>query len=257
MIVLDREQEELLILLVEAFRNVPRDRRQEFYMMHPEHMYDGILVHPGLSGGKVQARPMDVDILARSGMVHISSRDEHQHPQSFEPTPEGNKYYSNVKQKQGEPLARTEEAVRQHLLDPGFQARYPSAYGKWSEAERLLGATSTQEQLTTVGHLCREAMQMFAEQLHLKHVGPSGEDLAKTKNRIRAVVVQLRPRVGAKIAALLDALVHYWEAVNGVVQRQEHGLSKDSSLVLDDGRRVVLHTAVVMLELDRTTGTSR
>lgn len=56
--------------------------------------------------------------------------------------------------------------------------------------------------------------------------------------------------MGSRHAGLLEALVAYWCAVNGIVQRQEQQKSGDE-LTWEDGRRVVLYTALVMSECDR------
>lgn len=53
-------------------------------------------------------------------------------------------------------------------------------------------------------------------------------------------------------ADLLEAVAAYWSAVNGVVQRQEHGEQKGGEeLTWEDGQRVVYHTATVMVESER------
>lgn len=51
---------------------------------------------------------------------------------------------------------------------------------------------------------------------------------------------------------MLDALLVYWGAVNDLIQRQEHGATKEGeALRWEDGRQVVFQTAVVMFEIAR------
>lgn len=50
----------------------------------------------------------------------------------------------------------------------------------------------------------------------------------------------------------MEALLAYWGTVSDLVQRQEHGGQKEGEpLEWEDARRAVLHTAVVMFEVDR------
>jgi hypothetical protein len=88
------------------------------------------------------------------------------------------------------------------------------------------------------------------------HQPPGVEsDPAKTNNRLRAVVEVRRERIGARKSDLLDALIAYQEAVNGIVQRQEHGDQKsDDPLTWEDARAAVFQTSLLMFEFDRILG---
>jgi hypothetical protein len=143
--------------------------------------------------------------------------------------------------------------LRNVALDAdALQRSYPEAHRKWADAAERLSRSDSQQQLTTIGHLCREAIQEFATALVEQHRPPGvDQDKAHDINRIQAVLDQHRSALGTT-AALLDAFVSYWRAVSGLVQRQEHGAQKEGRpLVWEDGRRVVFQTAVVMFEIDR------
>jgi hypothetical protein len=131
------------------------------------------------------------------------------------------------------------------------QEKYPAAHAKLAEADALLWSDFGDRSLSTIGHLCREAMQLFAAALTREiEVSVVESDPARTKNRIMAVVDRVSGQLGTRERDLLLASIDYWSAVNGIVQRQEHG-SQASERALDwvDARRVVFHTAIVMLEI--------
>jgi len=93
----------------------------------------------------------------------------------------------------------------------------------------------------------------FADLLAKRFFVSAPQDRAKTIVRIKAVIEHLRPQLGEKTSDFLEALIAYWETVNGLVQRLEHAVSYEgsSSLTLDDSRRVVFQTALVFYELDQ------
>jgi hypothetical protein len=68
-----------------------------------------------------------------------------------------------------------------------------------------------------------------------------------------AVVRSRVDKLGEKRSQLLVSMADYWEAVVDLIQRQEHGGSKESeALTWQDGRRVAFHTAAVMFEFATT-----
>ena len=144
--------------------------------------------------------------------------------------------------------------IRNYLAAERFQQNYPKAYKKWADAERMLWASETGHQLTTIGHLCREAMQEFVTVL-VQQCQPLDveDDKALTVKRLKAVLGLKAKQLGKTERPFLDALLVYWENVTNLVQRQEHGAQKEGrSLVWEDGRRVVFQTAIVMFEFDRS-----
>ena len=134
-----------------------------------------------------------------------------------------------------------------------FQQKYAAAYEKWAQAEAMLWASDSESQLTTIGHLCREALQEFASKLVTLYQLPSDDKgKALTVARLKAVINARISQLGNTEKEFLDALLVYWGTVNDMIQRQEHGGQKEGQpLIWEDGRRVVFQTAVVMFEVDR------
>ncbi len=179
----------------------------------------------------------------------------------FYVTPNGHKYYRELKQRSGQSVERTESYVKNFLNAEQFRKNYPQAYEKWLQAEENLWVEDWETQLTKIGHDCREAIQKFAETLinryQLQHKYP---DQNKDIGRIKAVIEQRKEKLSQKekkfldsLLEYLDSLLEYWKALSGLVQRQEHGIQDvNESLTWEDGRRVVFQTAIVMFEVDRS-----
>jgi hypothetical protein len=175
---------------------------------------------------------------------------------SFVVTPQGSSFYEEMQHRSGAPTQQVEEEPKRYLEADAFQRSYPEAYRKWAEAAELLWASDSQQQLTTIGHLCREAIQAFATGLVDRYQSPGvATDKAGDVARIRAVLDQHKPRLGKTTAPFPDALLAYWGTVSDLVQRQVHGAQKEGGqVILEDVRRVLFHTAIVMYEVDRALG---
>lgn len=245
-IFLESEQDILLIALVEASRRQPRDQRQKFLFVQSitDSTILGLDDYPNPYIG-------DVEALARVGLLNLSYGSKG--TPNFDVTPLGFRYYEHLMQSRGQAAERIEENVLRYLEFSGFEKRHPDAFAKWRQAEELLWASDSQSQHTTIGHLCREAMQFFATSL-VEVTNPANVtgDITKTKNRMKAAVDQVRPNLSTKIAGLVDSMVGYWDALDGLVQRQEHGAQKEGeTLTWKDSRLLVFHTVLVMTEIDR------
>lgn len=245
-ILLEPEQEGLLCKFVEAERSVPRDQRGKFLAIGTR----GLFVHTMVGGIEIIGNITDAEILAEKGLLgkFLSSRGD----SLFYIMPEGFQYYRELKQV-GQLSERIEEEIRGYLGSDEFVEKYPAAFKKISEAERLLWESDSRSQFTTVGHLCREALQKFGEALVLKHKPPEVDpDKTHTANRISAVL-QSSPSLGSTEREFLKVLVDYWHSVSKLVQRQEHGSQREkSNLTWEDTRRVVFQTLIVMYEVDRS-----
>jgi hypothetical protein len=160
---------------------------------------------------------------------------------------------------QGQPLERLTHTVRQYVSADAFQRKHPTACSKWVDAETRLWVTDAASQFTTIGHLCREAVQAFTSDLiEQYHPADADPDPTRTIARLRSVLTLLAPLLGTTQKPFLDALVVYWGTVNDLVQRQEHGAQKECQpLVWEDARRVVFQTAVVMFEIHSTLARCR
>lgn len=249
-ILLEPKQKHLLIDLVEASRNVPEDKNFEIRVVQDRNIY--YLEHPGFTAGSVPVALSDLRLLAEHDLIDLS-------PGStagiwlVTVKPRGNGYYTQLKQEVNEPTERVESTIRQYLDSTHFRNSYPQAYRKWIEAESLLWQVEPQEVLTNIGLNCREAMQEFADVLiHRYNLSNAEPDKSKTFARLKLVISANSSKFGDKPSAFLDAIVVYWGTVIDLTQRQVHGSEKDGQpLILEDARRVVFQTLMVMYEIDR------
>ncbi len=252
-IILEEEQEELLINLVEIARNIPKEKRDKFMILHGDH--EDILIHPGnREAGKI-IYIGDIETLGRERLIYLSyaSKDT----PLFDITPLGFRYYEHLKQKKGLPIERLQSDIRHYIKDDTFQEQYPVAHQKWLDADKLLWQSDSEKQYTTIGHLCREAIQEFADSLSKKvNVVEAKENKSQDITKIRSILNFLSNRLGATEKPFLDALLNYWGTVHDLIQRQEHGGQKEGkSLRWEDARRVVFQTAIVMYEIDNAIKT--
>jgi len=253
---LEKEQEELLFSLVEAARSVRREQRQKFYASQELGKQLAVVQHLGLPGGSIDAYIGDIEILGRLLLLNVSHEE---FGLCFDVAPRGFQYYEQLKNLSGQSPKRVEDSLRNYFDTLRFQKMYSQAYQKWSEAESLLWGSDSQQQLTTIGHICREAMQEFVASC-VECFNPPGvdPDKAHTISRLKAVLNHCTQKFGKTEQSFLDALITYWDEVSELVQRQEHGAQKEGQqLIWEDGRRVVFQTAVVMFEVDRALSRSQ
>lgn len=161
-------------------------------------------------------------------------------------TPEGLRK-SRAAHREGE-VGRFEASLAEYIGAEAFRYRYASAFLKWSDAHQLLEMEPVRH-ATSIGHLCREAIQEFSDRLvFLYRLGPF--ETSKTKDKIRAVF-EAQPDTSPTVRRSIEALVAYWCTVSDLAQRQEHNSAKDGdALVADDSRRIVFQTMLVMREID-------
>jgi hypothetical protein len=249
-ILLEPEQKELLCVVVEAARNVPREERQQFFAFETIGTRLAHLQHPGLPKDFVGAYKGDIKTLANQGLLSLEYGSHG--TLRFDVSPLGFKYYEELKRSEAGPIERMETSASTHLDAFDFRSRYPAAHAKWVEAETLLWHGDTAAELTTIGHLARESLQLFASSLVESLKPPDVDpDVSHTVSRIRSVL-RTQPPPSAAESQFLDTLVAHWGNVSDLVQRQEHGAQKEKSpLVWEDARRVVFHSAIVMFEVDR------
>lgn len=248
---LDDVQKELLAKIIEAERSVADDKRGKFLATGHLGSPLTLFIHSG-GAPQVEGHLQDAEILASRGLLHQSYGSKGS-PQ-FWVTPEGNLYYENLRHSDA-PAETVEDHMRGHLSSQEFRKGYPDAFQKWSNAEKRLWSSDSLEHLSLIGHLCREAMQSFADRFVSLH-GPEKLDArqADTVKKIRAVLDGFGTELGKTEKAFLDALLAYWGCVSDLVQRQEHGAEREKeSLNWEDARRVVFQTLVVMYELDRAS----
>jgi hypothetical protein len=250
-ILLEPEQVSLLCRLIEAERSVPKGQRGKFIAAGSDQTSSAVFLYTAPGGIRVVGSTTDAEILAEKGLLGLTYSS--QGGRLFHITPEALEYYRGLMQA-SKPTEAVEEKMRSHLSSKHFERSYEAAYQKWSQAEALLWKSDSDKQYTSVGHLCREALQEFADALVSIHTPPNADsDKARTKSRIRAVVELRKNSLCSTERELLDRLVDYWHVVSDLVQRQEHGAQRDGApLTWEDARRVVFQTLVVMYEVDRS-----
>jgi hypothetical protein len=247
-IVLEDDQKALLAQIVEAERSVPKEKRGRFLVAQLIAEPFDTFIHPG--GPRLEGHFEDVEILAGAGLVTIGYTS--QGTPNFYVTPTGFRYYAHLKT-ETDPEDTVQNDIRRYVGSHLFQRDHPRSLAKWSQAERLLWGSDSTQQLTTVGHLCREAMQEFGDEvLALYSVPEPYPPKLHTVARLRAVVASRRPATSSTVAALFDALIGYWGAVADLAQRQEHGAEREAEdLRWEDARRLVFQTVTVFYEIHR------
>jgi hypothetical protein len=241
---LEPDQIALLNAVVEASRNVPRDQRGSFVFLELTQNGRTVVQHVGMEQMFVSFG----DLRALEDARLISLRWENDRVGKFDVTPAGIAAYEQIKAAAAKPLAVLKAQVTDYIQADRFRKDFGAAYERWKRAADLLWSADAPAQLSTIGHLCREAMQEYADRLlAITGVSAAVGEKAKTVARIRAVLHGL-PSSSRK--AFLDALLVYWGTLSDLVQRQEHAGEKEQEpLVWEDAQRVVFHTAVVMHEI--------
>lgn len=245
---LEVEQEQLLITLVEASRDVPRDQREFFF----SRSFGGDEIDGGGLASSIEVNLPDLEFLAECGLLRLKM-----HPDETQATltiaPKGIDRYEVIHRQAATPLQQVDARIQSYLESPAFRSACPAAFQRWREATELLWAPDSSDHLSAIGHKAREAMQEFGTALVARHRPPDANpDATKTLDRISTVLRMYKGGLGKRRLALLDALFDYWRATVDLVQRQEHGGQKEGEpLGWEDGRRVVFQTANVMVELHR------
>lgn len=245
------EQEQLLMVLVDASRSVPPERKTTFLLSHTHDRPLGSLVHPGLAGKPAEAHASDVEELAEKGL--LSLRQGARSELLFDVRPEGFRYYEQLRRRQGAGIERVERFVRMVLGSDRFRSLYPEAFERWSQAEALLWQQDAEAKVSTVGHTLREGIQQFATAL-VAHFSPPNVDqnLAHDLARVKSVLALVGDTIGKTTR---EALAAQWATTSKLVQRLEHGEQrKGEPLTWEDARRAVFLVAAAMVEADRATG---
>ena len=236
---LEPEQIELLVEMVEAEREIPREHRRWFLV--------NVLEGSFLEGPDHQRKVIAADLqeLTFAGYLRADIHD------NYTITPKGRAFYAEQQKQTGAPAERADAQIRRLLDGAAFRAAYPGAHDLWVQAEDLLWVADSENELTTVGHKAREAMQRFATEA-VERYKPENPDPDPTKvnKRIGVVIAKALPGMSDAVGKLLMALGDYSEATVNVIQRQEHGEQKvGAPLEWTDARRVVLSVALTMFEV--------
>lgn len=247
------EQRDLLCAMVEADRRVQREERQPFVYLKTAGGAN-LLHHRGFPEGDYATNDREVQGLRSEGFLTRVN------PGASSPNyvlrNEALVAYQAIKEAEGEPVEATEDEVHRFIEAGRLAERYPEAHSKWKSAAKVLWSPEAEDHLTKIGHDCREAMQAFATAL-VDEFKPDDVDTdpKKTKSRVRAVLLSLQQEddIGKTKRRYLEGLLGWWDKLNDLVQRQEHGAQREGEGVTwEDGRAVVFGTGLAMYEIDRT-----
>ncbi|MCW3026968.1 MAG: hypothetical protein JWN81_179 [Solirubrobacterales bacterium] len=159
---------------------------------------------------------------------------------------------------------RIDEYLRAYLEDERFRSAHPLAYGRWLVAWEMLWCADTRARVIAVAHRTPAAMQAFASSL-LERCTPLAMDphwpdlLADGSRRpdpldgLTSVADAYREQLGEDRSELLGGLLEHWRALLlGVRRHDDRSQPPAERLHWEDGRRLVLFTALVMVEFDRS-----
>lgn len=158
------EQKELLATLVEAALKVPRFEQQ--FLLTSFETDNEIASRDFIQGaglpGQVRVVGNDVWTLDQEGFldaqwnVNGSAR--------FTLSEAAFRYYEEfLRNRSEEPAVAIDEEVRRLLESSAFRERFGTAYDRLSGAEELLWQTNPKDDLTTIGHKLRDAIQQFCD----------------------------------------------------------------------------------------------
>lgn len=157
---------------------------------------------------------------------------------------------------------RIEEYLRSYLEDERFRSTHPLACGRWIVAWELLWCADSRAKVIAVGQRAREAIQAFGVSL-LEACTPLAMDArwpellterARRTGPLEAVIGVTEAygeELGHERSELLGGLLEHWRALSEELGGHEDG-SRPERLRWEDGRRLVLFTALVMVEVDRS-----
>jgi hypothetical protein len=160
--------------------------------------------------------------------------------------------------------ARIEDYLRRYLEHERFMSVHPLACGRWIVAWEMLWCADSRAKVIAVGRRAGDAMRAFSFSMHERCM-PLAMDshwpdvLADASQRpepldsLASITDAYGEQLGAGRSQLLQELFEPWRALGEKLQRHEQGSQPpDERLRWEDGRRLVLFTALVMVEFDRS-----
>jgi hypothetical protein len=247
---LEQEQIDLLFLLVETARSIPRDKRDKFHLI--EVSGESFLKHWALPNWSPDCYRGDIEILGTNGLLNLQMNSDGDY--IFDLLPEAFAYYQKLKGSQDQPAIAAEQSVRHYLLDQQFEKKYKPALDRWISAEKKLWSADSNKELTTIGLLCREAVQEFIDILVRFHGVPNIDpDKSHTIARLKSLIKHRSPSMSSAVSSFLESLLAYYGSLDDLIQRQVHGGSKEGQqLQWEDARRIVFQASIVMYEIERS-----
>ncbi|HEV2923990.1 MAG TPA: hypothetical protein VGW98_08145 [Solirubrobacteraceae bacterium] len=160
--------------------------------------------------------------------------------------------------------ARIEDYLRAYLEDQRFRSAHPLARGRWIVAWEMLWCADSHSKVIAVGQRAGDAMHAFSGSMlercmHFAMDSHRRDPLADGSQRpgpldgLASITDAYGEQLGAGRSQLLREMFEPWRALSGKLQLHEQGLRPPHErLRWEDGRRLVLFTALVMVEFDRS-----
>jgi len=153
-----------------------------------------------------------------------------------------------------------QDYLQSYLDQERFRSAYFTAHQRWQEASEMLYEGDSRDSVLAAAARAREAVEEFVGVLAEKHgeiPADQGSPVATCEcsfsERLSTLIESWRPQLGEARCALLGALLDYWCALNAELQCHLQGAEQvGGPLRWEDGRRVVVLTAVLMVEIDRS-----
>jgi hypothetical protein len=139
-----------------------------------------------------------------------------------------------------------------YIIDYLIQKKEISNFPKTSQLVIDIKKTyerSNNLELSTIGHKCRELLQIFAtEVIAYKKIEVSDTDITHTKNRISEILNTLK--IGKTKPKFIRSNYDYMDVLIDLVQRQEHAGTKENEvLIWNDARRIIIHCVMYIIDL--------
>lgn len=189
-------------------------------------------------GGKLGAAAVREMLKTRA---HNAGLDRRVHPQGIRD--------SGIKHRQ-DSREKVHRQIGPYVSTESFQSRYPDCYDRW-EAALDLQRAHPETNSRRIGLDCREAIQLFVDEaaaLHGLQLPNEGDVAADLRALLRAFTQD-----SEDLSRHSQALIAYWSAMYRLAHRQVHSDDRGAGELRPvDADRLIFHTLVVMLEIDRT-----
>ena len=159
---------------------------------------------------------------------------------------------------------RIEDYLRAYLEDQRFRSAHPLACGRWIVAWEMLWCADSRAKVIAVGRRAADAMQAFSLSMHERcmpltmdshwpDVLADGSQRPEPLDSLASITDAYGEQLGPGRSQLLQELFERWRALSEKLRRHEQGSQPpDQRLRWEDGRRLVLFTALVIVEFDRS-----
>jgi hypothetical protein len=160
--------------------------------------------------------------------------------------------------------AQIEDYLRAYLEHERFRSVHPLACGRWIVAWEMLWCADTHAKVLAVGHRAHDAMQAFscsmlercmplAMDSHWPSLLADGSQRPEPLDSLASITEAYGEQLGADRSEFLRGLLAPWPALSDKLERHERGSPpSDERLRWEDGRRLALFTALVLVEFDRS-----